>query len=35
MTKTPSDESTALFMMQGIKTVVLGEESIEEAEMKV
>ena len=34
MTKTPSDESTALFMMQGIKTVVLGEESIEEAEMK-
>ena len=34
MTKTPSDESTALFMMQGIKTVVLGEESIEEAEMQ-
>ena len=35
MTKTPSDESTALFMMQGIiKTVVLGEESIEETKMQ-
>ena len=34
MTKTPSDESTALLKMQGIKTVVLGEEFIEEAEMK-
>lgn len=33
MTKTPSDESTALLKMQGIKTVVLGEEFIEEAEM--
>lgn len=33
-TETPSDESTALFKMQGIKTVVLGEESIEEAEIQ-
>lgn len=32
MTTTLSDESTVLSMMQGIKTVVLGEESIEEAE---
>ena len=34
VTKTPCDECTVLLKMQGITTVVLGEEFIEETEMK-